>query len=131
MELVNHLSRVWNDQSVDADTWRDCMENFLLMLAPIAPHVAEELWERNGHAYSVHQQAFPAWDDDLAAEEEITLVVQVNGRVRDRITVSAGIAEDDARQLALDSQRVQAHVDGKTVRNVVYVPGRLVNVVVG
>ena len=131
MELVNHLSRVWNDQSVDADTWRDCIEKFLLMLAPIAPHVAEELWERNGQAYSVHQQAFPSWDDDLAAEEEITLVVQVNGRVRDRITVPASISEDEARNLALDSQRVQAHVDGKSVRNVVYVPGRLVNVVVG
>ena len=91
MELVNHLSRVWNDQSVDADTWRDCIEKFLLMLAPIAPHVAEELWERNGRAYSVHQQSFPSWDDDLAAEEVITLVVQVNGRVRDRITVSASI----------------------------------------
>ena len=131
MELVNHLSRVWNDQSVDVDTWQDCIEKFLLMLAPIAPHVAEELWERNGHAYSVHQQVFPSWDDDLAAEEEITLVVQVNGRVRDRITVPASISEDEARNLALDSQRVQAHVDAKSVRNVVYVPGRLVNVVVG
>jgi leucyl-tRNA synthetase len=131
MELVNHLSRVWNDRSVDSATWRDCTKNFLLMLAPIAPHVAEELWGSNGHGYSIHQQAFPAWDDELAAEEEITLVVQVNGRVRDRITVSADIGEDEARKLALDSHRVQAHVDGKSVRNVVYVPGRLVNVVVG
>ena len=120
-----------NDQSVDSATWRDSIEKFLLMLAPIAPHVAEELWESTGHAYSVHQQDFPRWDEDLAAEDEITLVVQVNGRVRDRITVSAGIGEDEARRLALDSQRVQAHVNGKTVRNVVYVPGRLVNVVVG
>ena len=131
MELVNHLSRVWNDKSVDSETWEDCIEKFLLMLAPIAPHVAEELWERTGHGYSVHQQAFPEWDDDLAADEEITLVVQVNGRVRDRITVSANIGDEAARELALNSQRVQAHVDGKTVRNVVYVPGRLVNVVAG
>ena len=131
MELVNRLNRVWNDQSIDSDTWRDCIEQFLLMLAPIAPHVSEELWERTGHAYSVHQQRFPAWDDDLAAEEEITLVVQVNGRVRDRIAVSAGIDDEQAKELALASERVQAHVNGKTVRNVVYVPGRLVNVVVG
>ena len=63
--------------------------------------------------------------------KRLPLVVQVNGRVRDRINVSANIGEDEAKQLALDSQRVQAHVNGKTVRNVVYVPGRLVNVVVG
>jgi leucyl-tRNA synthetase len=131
MELVNHLSRVWNEQSIDAATWRDCVNNFLLMLAPIAPHIAEELWQRNGQAYSIHQQPFPKWDEDLAAEEEITLVVQVNGRVRDRITVAASIDEADARGMALNSPRVQSHTDGKTVKNVVYVPGRLVNVVVG
>jgi len=131
MELVNHLSRVWNDGSVDNATWRDCIEKFLLMLAPIAPHVAEEWWERTGHGYSIHQQPFPSWDDELAAEDELTLVVQVNGRLRDRITVPASIGDDDARERALESPRVQSHIDGKTVRNVVYVPGRLVNVVVG
>ena len=131
MELVNHLSQAWNDQSVDSATWRECIEKFLLMLAPIAPHVAEELWERRGYAYSIHQQAFPAWSDDLAAEEEITLVLQVNGRVRDRMKVAAGISEADAIDLALNSPRVRAHVDGKSLRNKVYIPGRLVNVVVG
>ncbi len=131
MEMVNHLSRVWNEQSIDAATWRDCIDKFLLMLAPIAPHLAEELWERHGREYSIHQQAFPTWDDELAAVAEVTLVVQVNGKVRDRITVAANIAEDDARTLALGSPRIQSHTDGKAVKNVVYVPGRLVNVVVG
>ena len=131
MEMVNHLSRVWNEQSIDAVTWRDCIDKFLLMLAPIAPHLAEELWERHGREYSIHQQAFPTWDDELAAAAEVTLVVQVNGKVRDRITVAANIAEDDARTLALGSPRIQSYTDGKAVKNVVYVPGRLVNVVVG
>ena len=131
MEFLNHLNKVWNDRSVDSSIWQECIEKFLLMLAPMAPHVAEEMWERTGHAYSIHQQLFPTWDDELAAEEEITLVVQVNGKVRDRIPVPAGIAEADARELALGSQRVQSHTDGKTLKNVVYVPGRLVNVVVG
>ena len=131
MELLNHLNKVWNDRSVDSSIWQECIEKFLLMLAPMAPHVAEEMWERTGHAYSIHQQLFPTWDDEMAAEEEITLVVQVNGKVRDRIPVPAGIAEADARELALSSQRVQSHTDGKTLKNVVYVPGRLVNVVVG
>ena len=131
MELANHLSRVWNDQSVDAATWGECVEKFLLMLAPMAPHTAEELWERTGRGYSVHQQAFPVWDEGLAAEDEITLVVQVNGRVRDRMNTAAGITEADARALALNSPRIQGHIDGKTIKNVVYVPGRLVNIVVG
>ena len=130
MELSNHLNRVWTDSSVDGDTWRECVEKFLLMLAPIAPHVSEEMWERSGHLFSIHQQAFPTWDDDLAAEETITLVVQVNGKVRDRIEVPAGIEEEEAMNLAMSSPRIQSHTEGKSVANTIYVPGRLVNIVV-
>ena len=131
MELSNHLSKVWAEASIDAATWRECIEAFLLILAPIAPHLAEELWERTGHPYSVHQQSFPAWDEELAAEETVTLVVQVNGRVRDRIEVPVGIDQSAAEELALASPRVQPYTDGKTVNRAIYVPGKLVNVVVG
>ena len=132
MELSNRLNRVWSDGSVDSATWRDCIERFLLMLAPFAPHLAEELWERAGHSYSIHNRLFPRWDEGLAAEEVITLVVQVNGRVRDRLEVTAGIEEEEAKSLALESPKVQPYISGKQqVRRVVYVPGRLVNVVVG
>ena len=130
MELANHLSKVWAEGSVDPATWRECVEKFLLMLAPIAPHIAEELWERAGHSYSVHQQRFPEWDDALAAADTITLVVQVNGRVRDRIEAPADIDEPAARELALSSVKVQPYTEGKTVNKTIYVPGRLVNVVV-
>ena len=130
MELSNHLNRVWADASVDPDTWRECAEKFMLILAPIAPHIAEELWERAGRPYSIHQQDFPTWDDDLAAEEKITLVVQVNGRVRDRLEVAADVGEAEALELALASPRVQSYTQGKTVSKTIYVPGRLVNVVV-
>ena len=99
------------------------------MLAPFAPHLAEELWERVGEAYSVHQQSFPTWDNALATEETITLVVQVDGRVRDRLPVPVGIAEDEAVELALSQDNVKRHLEGKAVAKVVYVPGRLVNVV--
>ncbi|HLF03896.1 MAG TPA: class I tRNA ligase family protein, partial [Dehalococcoidia bacterium] len=131
MELTNHLSRVWAEASVDAATWRESTEKFLLMLAPLAPHIAEEMWERAGHPYSIHQQRFPQWDEELAAEDTITLVVQVNGKVRDRIQVPAGINSDQAQELALASPKVQSYTQGKAVRQAVYVPGRLVNVVVG
>ena len=130
MEMVNHLSKVWAEASIDPDTWAECVEKFLLMLAPIAPHIAEELWERTGHTYSIHQQSFPTWDDSLAADETITLVVQVNGKVRDRIEVPAGIDEPTAHQLALASSKVQPYTEGKVVDKAIYVPGRLVNVVV-
>ena len=130
MELSNHLNRVWAEASVDSDIWRECTEKFLLMLAPLAPHFAEELWERTGHQYSIHQQRFPSWDDELAADNMITLVVQVNGKVRDRLEVPADIEEEAAQELALTSPRVQTYTEGKAVTKTVYVPGRLVNVVV-
>ena len=130
MELTNHLNRVWAESSVDPETWSDCIEKLLLMLAPMAPHLTEELWERTGHRYSIHQQDFPGWDEDLAADEVFTLVVQVNGKVRDKLEVPVGIPESEAQQLALASPRVQGFLDGKSVNKTVYVPGRLVNVVV-
>jgi len=131
MELTNYMGRAWDRGGVGADTWQDAIEKLLLLLAPIAPHITEELWERTGRAYSIHSQLMPQWDAALAEDEEVTLVVQVNGRVRDRIQVAADIGEEEAKQLALDSQRVQPHLKGKQVRHIVYVPGRLVNVVVG
>ena len=101
----------------------------LLLLAPTAPHLAEELWQRTGYDYSIHNQLWPQWDKELAKDEEITLVVQVNGKLRDRITVSTSITEAEARQLAMERQQVKAHLEGKEVIKTIYVPGRLVNIV--
>ena len=130
MELTNHLNRVWADGSVEPDLWRECVAKLLLMLAPMAPHMTEELWESYGRQYSIHQQEFPGWDEELAADEVFTLVVQVNGKVRDKLEVPVGIPEAEAQDLALSSPRVQSFLDGKSVNKTVYVPGRLVNVVV-
>jgi leucyl-tRNA synthetase len=130
MEMTNGLYQAREAGSVDPDAWNEAIEAILLMMAPLAPHIAEELWERTGHAYSIHQQLWPEYDDTLAAEEEVTLVVQVNGKVRDRIKVPADIAEDAAKELALNSDAVKKHLNGKQPRRVIYVPGRLVNIVV-
>ena len=131
MEYTNHLGRLRAaPEGVEPDLWQECVEKFLLMLAPFAPHLAEELWERAGHPYSVHQHPFPSWDEDMTAEDFITLVVQVNGKLRDRLQVPAGVSEDEARDLAMASPRVRAHIDNKSVAKTIYVPGRLVNVVV-
>ena len=131
MELSNAMNQAWSEESVDAGIWNECVGKLLLMLAPFAPHIAEELWERTGHAYSIHQQSFPEWDDALAAEEVITLVVQVNGKLRDKLQVPADVSEEEAKRLVMASERVKAHVGDKEVRRIVYIPGRLVNVVTG
>ena len=130
MEMTNHMGRAWDDGGLDSGCWSDAVEKLLLLLAPIAPHVTEELWERTGRPFSIHSQLMPSWDEELARDEEITLVVQVNGRVRDRIQAPASIEEAEARELALESARVRPYLEGSEVRQVVYVPGRLVNVVV-
>jgi len=130
MEMTNGLLHARDAGLVDLDAWTEAVESLLLMLAPVAPHVAEELWARSGRPYSVHTQAWPAWDPELAREDEITLVIQVNGKVRDRIQAPAGIDAGHARELALASPRVRQFTDGKQLANVVYVPGKLVNVVV-
>jgi len=131
MEYSNSLGRAWESRRIDATRWDDAVGKLLVLMAPMAPHVTEELWERTGHEYSVHSQPWPEWDAGLAADEVVTLVVQVNGRLRDRIEAPVSITEDEAKRLALESGRVQPHIAGKPVRRVVYVPRRLVNIVTG
>ena len=131
MEYTNALGQVWERKGVDPARWTGAIDKLLVLMAPMAPHVAEELWERTGHVYSIHNQPLPTWDPALAADEVVTLVVQVNGRLRDRIEVEASIGEEQAKSVALESPRVQAHLAGKSVNRVVYVPGKLVNIVAG
>ncbi|MFC1892777.1 leucine--tRNA ligase [Chloroflexota bacterium] len=115
---------------VASPVWEEAVDTLLLLLAPTAPHLAEELWQQRGHEYSIHNQSWPEWDEELAKDEEITLVVQVNGKLRDRITVPVAITEEEARELALSRQRVRAYLEGRQVAQIIYVPGRLVNLVV-
>jgi leucyl-tRNA synthetase len=103
---------------------------FVRMLSPMAPHVCEELWERMGHDTSVAFAPWPEHDDELAALETVTMVVQVNGRVRDRIEVDASITAEEAERLALASERVRAHTGGADPVRVIVRPPNLVNVVV-
>jgi len=128
MEFTNHLYRV-RDILAGSPAWEEALRCLVLMLAPVAPHLAEELWERLGGGYSVHTQPWPGYDPELAKAAEVTLVVQVDGRVRDRLVVPEDLPEPEARALALASPRVQQHVDGRVVKDVVYVPGKVLNIV--
>lgn len=130
MEFVNELSALRDTEVVRTEAWREAIRTLVLLLAPSAPHLTEELWERLGGPYSVHQQSWPQYDPELAAAETFELVVQVNGKVRDRLEVPVDITEERAIELAMASSRVREHLQGRTVRRTIYVPGRLVNIVV-
>jgi leucyl-tRNA synthetase len=131
MTLKNELKAAAREGRVGQAVWNEAVESMLLLMAPFTPFVAEELWSRTGHAYSVHNQAWPQYDPAAAAEEEITLIVQINGKVRDRIQVPAGISDDDARRLALESPGAQRHMEGKPPRQVIYIAKRgMVSIVI-
>ena len=99
------------------------------MMAPVTPHIAEELWAFFGKPYSIHQQSWPVADLEAAAEDLITLIVQVDGKLRDRIMVPADISEEDARRAALESEAIKKFLAGTEPKKVIVVPGRLVNIV--
>jgi len=130
MEFNNYLLKAKKTPVVQSDAWHEAIRTLILLLAPAAPHLAEELWQRIGEPYSVHNQPWPQWDEAAAADEMVTLVVQVNGKVRERLTVPVGISEEEARELAFSSPKVQRHVANKSVLKTVYVPDKLLNIVV-
>ncbi len=130
MELVADMNRAWERGSVSAAAWSDAVDRMLLMTAPLAPHITEELWERTGHEFSIHNESLPDWDNELAADEMITVVVQINGKVRERLELPADVTEEQAFEAAFASDRVKAYIDGVEIVRRIYVPGKLVNLVI-
>ena len=130
MELLNEMSKAKAAGAYGSAEWQECADIYLRMLAPVCPHISEELWQRLGKPYSIHQQSWPELDEEATKDEEITLIVQVNGKLRDRLVVPPSISEEDAKALALASLAVQQFIEGKPVRKVIVVPGRLVNIVI-
>jgi len=130
MELVNELAAYIPENDADSYVAAYVIRNTVLMLAPFAPHVAEELWAEIGGRGSIFEQPWPAWDESLAADEKIELVVQVNGKLRAKIMVPAGLSDADAKARALSDAKVMEHTRHKQIVKVVVVQGRLVNVVV-
>jgi len=130
MTLTNELQRTMDD-GARGDTVRDAAEKLVLMLAPIAPHIADELWQEvlGGSGNVVTMTRWPAWDEELAREDTVILVIMVDGKVRDRITVDADASEDECREAALASLRARAALDGREIANVIVRAPRLVNLV--
>jgi leucyl-tRNA synthetase len=128
MELVNAIYG-FKDKPANPGVLREALETTVRLLAPFVPHIAEELWARLGHAGGLEAAGWPQWDAAALVEEEKTIVVQVNGKVRGKVTVVADADDEVTRQAALADANVARFLEGKTVRKVVVVPGRLVNIV--
>ncbi len=128
MELSNLLSKLKQDLW-GTEVWIESSKIFTLLLAPACPHLAEELWSRLGQKYSVHNQPWPQWDEELVIEDTIEIVVQINGKIKERLVIPSDASEDFVKETALSLESIQAVLDGKVPRKTIYVPGRLLNIV--
>jgi len=129
MELTNAIVRARETGLAGTDAYAEAVDTLLLLMAPITPHIAEELWERRGRPYSIHRQPWPVADPDLASSDVIELPVQVDGKLRDRLVVTPDTPADEIERLALASEHVQRYLGGRPPAKVIQIPGRLVNVV--
>jgi leucyl-tRNA synthetase len=129
MELLNEMVKAKQQGAFGTPAWKEATEIYLKLLAPVATHITEELWQRLGYPYSIHQSSWPVVDEAAAADDQITLVVQMNGKVRDRIQVATTISADEAKSLALASESIQKALAGRQPKQIIYVPGRLINIV--
>jgi len=124
MEFVNFASLNKKDFG------RDVIERALVLLAPFASHITEELWQQLSFEDSVHKQKWPKHDPELVKEEIITLIVQINGKVRDKIEVEVGISEERAKELALSREKIKKWIGDKEIKKIIFVPRKLINIVI-
>jgi leucyl-tRNA synthetase len=124
MEFANHLTPL-------AVRPLSVLEPLVLLLSPFAPHVAEELWSALGHPQTLAYEPWPSFDEALTRAAEVEVPIQINGKLRSKIQVPAEIDEAALREAALADERIRALIEGKAIRKIIVVPGKLVNIVVG
>jgi leucyl-tRNA synthetase len=129
MELSNSLSRALEEKTASRLRCEEAFDTLLQLLHPLAPHITEELWERRDHVETLLDSTWPEYDESKLRRARIELVVQVDGKLRDRVEVDAGVTEQEARAAALASSKVKEHLAGREVAKAVLVPGRLINLV--
>ena len=126
--LMEYLNLMYaNKSEVD----KSILRRFVLLLSPLAPHLAEEMWGIMGGKFSVHQQSWPSFETEMLEEEIVTIVLQINGRVRDQLEAHKGISKEEVGRLALDRPKIKSYTENKTVLKTIWVQGRLLNLVVG
>jgi leucyl-tRNA synthetase len=129
MELLNHLQRAAKTSEQDLAVMREGIDAIVLLLAPIAPHICHVMWKDLGHKNQVETAPWPLAEADAMVEDEKLIIVQVNGKVRAKMTVAADVTKEQVEKMGLAEQNVQQHIEGKTIRKVIYIPGRLLNIV--
>ncbi len=131
MELVNEIYLYKGQKSHHQGLLRQTIDSLILMLAPYIPHTASELWELTGHDTDVHNQNWPLFDANLAQADEVEIVLQINGKIRDRLFVPQDATKEELEEIAFNSEKIKEMLEGKQIRKVIAVPGKLVNIVAG
>ncbi len=135
MELLNEINAFWQKEPTKDENslmvLKEAIESFIVLASPFVPHICEELWHELGHKEWIINVPWPTWDKEAIKEEMVTIVVQINGKVRSRMEVSANISREDAQNIALAQERIQALLAGKSIKKVIWVPNKLINIVVG
>ena len=130
MELVNGLYQ-YKEQAYNQAVMAEAADTLVLLLAPFIPHVTEELWQELGHTGSVHKQQWPVVDEKAMAAEDVTVIVQINGKVRDKIVMPVNVDQAEAEKIALAQPKIAEMIAGKAIKKVIVVPNKLINIVVG
>jgi leucyl-tRNA synthetase len=130
MELVNELASYEPSNEDEETVLRFAIEKTLILLSPFAPHIAEELWEAIGNKPSIFEQRWPEWDEDMAKEEKVELVIQINGKLRSKVVIPHGMSEEEIKKIAIEEEKIKNLIANKTVKKVIVVKGKLVNIVV-
>jgi leucyl-tRNA synthetase len=130
MELINEVTAFDPENKHDREVLAFSIRQMILLLSPFAPHIAEELWEAIGEKETILKEKWPVWDEEAAKEEEIELVIQINGKLRGKTMIPAGLEDDAIKEKAFADPKVQELLKGKTVKKIVVVKGKLVNIVV-
>jgi len=130
MACLNDLYKLKTDNFGKHNAWQHALESLVACVAPFAPHIAEDLWHQLGHSTSVHRDSWPVYDDQYLVEDMVTVAVQVNGKVRDTITVPAASSQEEVEQRAHAQQKVQTYLDSKQIVKSIYIPGKILSIVV-
>lgn len=130
MEFTNHLVKHQGSNICGTHLWQQAIDSLILMLAPVAPHITEELWQRQGNKQSIHVQAWPEYDPEALIEDRVVIPVQINGKLRDTVTVATGIDQDSALAAATASDKIAAILQDKKIIKMIWVQDKLINLVV-
>jgi leucyl-tRNA synthetase len=128
MELVNFLYQFPEKKT---PIYQEALSILVLLLSPFAPHICEELWQKMGHKDSIVRQKWPFYREEFLRKEETTIVIQVNGKLRDKVQIQAGTEKEEIEKIALQRERIKKYTSGKGIKKIIYVPDKLVNIVVG